>query len=33
MRCRVKNTDTGESFADITDMYVKLVSELKELGL
>ena len=33
MRCRVKNTDTGETFADITDMYVKLVSELKELGL
>ncbi|MDO4863168.1 MAG: hypothetical protein Q4A05_03260 [Ruminococcus sp.] len=33
MRCGVKNLDTGEVFRDVTDMYIGLVSELKEMGL
>lgn len=33
MRCRVTNLDTGEYFPDVTEMYVKLISELKEKGL
>ena len=33
MRCSVRNTVTGEVFADVPEMYVKLVSELKVLGL
>ena len=33
MRCGVRNIDTGEVFPDVTDMYIKLVSELKERGL
>ena len=33
MRCSVRNTVNGEFFADVPEMYVKLVSELKVLGL
>ena len=33
MRCGITNLDTGEEFRDITDMYIKFVSELKERGL
>ena len=33
MRCGVTDLDTGEKFRDVTDMYVRLVSELKEKGL
>lgn len=33
MKCGVRNIDTGEVFNDVTDMYIKLVSELKEMGL
>lgn len=33
MRVRVRCLETGESFSDITELYVKLVNELKERGL
>ena len=33
MRCRVKDIVTGEVCSDVTELYIKLVSELKKRGM